>query len=419
MSNRHKTIIKKIANSTFVSRSRIVFMGVIIAQLITFATSFVITGFFNPEDLGLLGSLGALISIVAGTLSFRLDVAVIQAKEEDALDVFLKSTALGMLACTLFSVICFFLPWDFAKKIAEYFILFVLWCWGYCFFFNSKQVPFKFNDLKAVSWGGIWRSAFTFIFQLVGGLIKPNFTWLLSGRVSGDYVGAVAHLWKHLKFFNWAKFKTGWGSFIKKHSDFLLYMTPHHLCIALSNNIIIFFLESNFGLAVVGFFALSQRLIQAPLEIIGSTMFNVTIQRFGELQHDYNQLKRFYIKVVALCFGVSLVLGFFIWGSIDYFIPLLGAKWADAAPMVKNLVPYFMSTLFTTPTTYFLRFVNKARLQLIIEVFEVGIKILVLNLLGFQTATEMVLGYSVMSLILSFAKTGLVFGLLAGTRKSA
>lgn len=412
MSNRHKAKLQKIMNSKFVSRSRIVFMGVIISQLITFATSFVITGYFDPEDLGLLGTIGALISIVAGTLSFRLDVAVIQAKEEDSLDVFLKSTLLGMAACTLFSLICFFLPWDFAKKISDYFILFVLWCWGYCFFFNSKQLPFKFNHLQNVSWGGIWRSGFTFVFQLVGGILKPNFTWLLTGRVAGDYVGAIAHIWKYKKEFNFTKFKIGWSEFIKKHSDFLMYMTPHHLCIALSNNIIIFFLERGFGLAVVGFFALADRLIKAPLEIIGSTMFNVTIQRFGELQHDRKELRNFYTKVIFFSFFVSLILGGIIWGSIDLFIPFLGAKWADAAPMVKNLVPYFMSTIFTTPTTNFLRFVDKARLQLIIEVVEVLIKISFLSLIAFAGSDEMVLGYSLLSFGLAILKTGLVFKLI-------
>jgi O-antigen/teichoic acid export membrane protein len=398
--------------SKFMARSRTVFLGVVISQLITFATSFVITGYYNPEDLGLLGTIGALISIVAGTLSFRLDVAVIQAKEEDTTDVFLKSTILGMLACTVFSFICFFLPWDFAKKISDYFIPFVLWCWGYCFFFNSKQLPFKFDHLKSVSYGVIWRSAFTFVFQLVGGIVKPTFGLLLTGRVSGDYVGGLAHCWRYFKDFDFKKLKTGWNKFLSTHKDFLFYMTPHHLCIALSNNIIIFFLERGYGLAVVGFFALAQRLIQAPLELIGSTLFNVTIQRFGELQHNIQELRRFYAKVVFFSFAVSIVIGLGIWGTIDFFVPLLGDKWGPAAPMVKNLIPYFMSTIFITPTTNFLRFVNKAKLQLVVEVIEVIIKIGFLSLVAFSASNEMILGYSLLAFGLGILKTVLVFRLI-------
>lgn len=388
------------------------FMGVVISQLITFATSFVITGYYNPEDLGLLGTIGALISIVAGTLCFRLDVAVIQAKEEDTNDVFLRSTILGMLACTAFSIICLFLPWDFAKKISEFFIPFVLWCWGYCFFFNSKQLPFKFNHLKNVSHGVIWKSAFTFVFQMLGGMLRPSFGMLLAGRVSGDYVGAIAHCRRYFKDFDFKRLKTGWNKFLSSHTDFLFYMTPHHLCLALSNNVVIFFLERGYGLAVVGFFALAQRLIQAPVELIGSTLFNVTIQRFGELQHDIKELRRFYTKVIFFSFAVSVVIGVGIWGTIDFFIPILGAKWAPAAPMVKNLIPFFMSTIFVTPTTNFLRFVNKARLQLIVEVIEVTIKIGFLSLVAFSASSDMILGYSLLAFGLGILKTGLVFRLI-------
>lgn len=412
MSFKNNTILSKILNSKFMARSRIIFVGLIISQIITFATSFVITGYFTPEDLGLLGTLGALISIVAGTLSFRLEIAVIQAKEENAAEVFIRSTLLGGLACTLFSLVCYILPWEFAQRITDFFVLFVLWCWGYCFFFNSKQLPFKFNHLNIVSWGAIYRSAFTFVFQLVGGIFYPTFGWLLIGRISGDYVGGVAHCWKYFRSFQFNKLRSGWLDFIKSHSDFLIFIAPHHLCIALSNNIIIFFLGRNYGFAVVGFFALAQRLIQAPLEIIGSTMFNVTIQRFGELQDNIKELRRFYAKVVFLSLVVSILIGVVIWFSIDFFIPLLGSKWAPVAPLVKNLLPYFMTTIFVTPTTNFLRFINKSRLQLFIEIIEVVTKISFLTLLTFRASTDMVLFYGLLAFGIGILKTFLVFRLI-------
>ena len=69
------SFIKQVLNSKFMARSRVIFLGTMVAQAITFGTSFVITAYYTPEDLGLLGTLTALISVVAGTLSFRLEVA--------------------------------------------------------------------------------------------------------------------------------------------------------------------------------------------------------------------------------------------------------------------------------------------------------------------------------------------------------
>jgi O-antigen/teichoic acid export membrane protein len=407
MSNRVKTIL----NSKFISRSKIIFIGSLISQLITFGTSFVITAYFTPEDLGLLGTLTALISIVSGTLSFRFELAVIHAEREDAPNVFLQASLLSAFCSTLFCLSCFFLPWDFAKKITTYFLPFLFWTWAYFLYFNSKQLPFKFDELQRASLGSIWKSVFTLVYQMIGGWINPTFGWLLSGRVAGDYVGTWIHLKNYFKHMDWKKSTSGWKKFIQKHSDFILYMTPHHLCIALSQNILIFYLEG-YGLAIVGFFALGQRLIAAPIEIIGASLFNVTTQRYAELKHDTQELRRFYSKVVLFSFSVSAFIGICIWGTVDIFIPLLGAKWLPAIPMVKNLIPYFMNTIFITPTINFLRFVDKSRLQLIVEIIELIIKISFLSFVAFSDSNNMVMMFSLLAFGLGILKTALVFRLI-------
>lgn len=407
-----KSIFNKVFQSKFISRSKTIFVGTILSQIITFGTSFIITAYFTPEDLGLLGTLTALISIIAGTLSFRLDLVIIQAEKEESANVFLQSTILSGVACTIFSLACFFMPWDFAQKIVSYFIPFVVWCWGYNFFFNSKQLPFRYDELKISSTAVILKSVFVLIFQLLVGILNPTFSWLLCGRITGDFIGGLIHLKSYIKTINLKKSTSHWFKFIKTHSDNILYVTPHHLCLALSNNIVIFFLDRGFGLATVGFYALAQRLIQAPLEIIGSTLFNVTIQRFSELKQHPSELKAFYLKIVLFSLTVSTLIGVIIWGTIDYFIPLLGAKWLSASPMVKNLIPYFMSILFVTPTTNFLRFINRTRLQLGLEIFELGIKIGFLILMSFESSGEMILSYSALTFGLSILKTLFVFRLI-------
>jgi O-antigen/teichoic acid export membrane protein len=404
--------INKILQSKFISRTKIIFLGSLVSQVITFGTSFIITAYFTPEDLGLLGTLTALISIVAGTLSFRFELAIIQETKEDAPNTFFQATILSGIVSFIFCIICLFLPFDFAKKISSYFIAFVVWVWSYIIYFNSKQLPFKFDELNLASLGAISRSIFTFFFQLISGLINPTFSLLLSGRILGDYVGSIFHWKNYLKLIDFKKSTSGWMAFLKKHKDFILYMTPHHLCVALSQNIIIFFLEKSYGLAIVGFYTLGQRLIQAPIEIIGASLFNVTTQRFGELQKYPKELKLFYSKVVIFSLVVSSCVGLTIFGSIDYFIPILGNKWLPAAPMVKSLIPYFMNIIFITPTINFLRFINKSMLQLIIEVIEVVIKIGFLSLIIFKDSNDLVFKFSLFSLGLGFLKTILVFRLI-------
>jgi hypothetical protein len=57
--------------------------------------------------------------------------------------------------------------------------------------------------------------------------------------------------------------------------------------------------------------------------------------------------------------------------------------------------------------------VNKAKLQLGVEIVEVAIKIGFLSLVVFSGSTEMILGYSLLAFGLGILKTGLVFRLIA------
>jgi O-antigen/teichoic acid export membrane protein len=400
--------IEKILNSKFISRSKIIFFGSIISQAIIFLTSFIIIAFYSPEEFGLLGTLTALISIIAGTLSFRFEIAIIQAKKEEAPNIFFQTTLFSCFCSTLFCLTCFFLPWEFAKKITSYFFPFLFWTWGYFLFFHSKQLPFKFDELQRAASGSIIRNGFIFIYQLLG-LFNPSFEWLLSGRIAGDYVGSWVQLKTYLKSIDLKKSTRHWSNFIKNHKDFFLYMTPHHLCIELSNNIVIFFMDKSFGLASVGFFTLAQRLIMTPLEVLGSFLINVTAQRFSEFNHDLSLLRKFYLKVTFFSLALGIISGMLIYGTIDFFIPILGPKWLASSEIVKNLIPLFITTLFISPTMNFLRFVNKTKIQLVIEVVEVLIKITFLATTQFTSPSELVLYYGVLSALFAIIKTLLVY----------
>ena len=390
-------------------RSKTIFLGTLISQLITFSTSFIITSFYSPEDLGLLGTLTALISIIAGTLMYRLDLAIIQAPERKAVETFVKSTLLSCGSSLVFCLICFVLPWDWSGKISKYFIAFLLWTWGYFLFFNSKQLPFKFDKLEDASWASIWRSIYAFATQLLGGFTFPTFSILLTSRISSDYFSSAIHLKRYIKEFSLTHLKGSWIKFIKEHSEYFLYMTPQHLCSSMSQNIIILFIERRFGLFEAGIFALSQRLIQAPLEIVGGTLVNVSVQRYSELRHSHEDLRTFYVKLVVLALGLASLVGLTIFFSIDFFIPFLGAKWTSTSKHIKYLIPYFMSLIILVPAANILRMTKQSHIQLGIEVMEVILKLVFLIFISYDKVESIILGYGMLSLGLSFIKTILIF----------
>ncbi len=74
-----------------------------------------------------------------------------------------------------------------------------------------------------------------------------------------------------------------------------------------------------------------------------------------------------------------------------------------------------MNTVFITPTINFLRFVNKSRLQLIVEIIELVMKIGFLSLITFHDSNQMVLMFGLLAFGLGILKTALVFKLIPKT----
>ena len=102
----------KMISSRFIGRSRTIVLGTFVSQLIAFLTSFVITRYYSPEDIGLLGILSALISIISGTLLFRLDLAIVLAKDEEVLNTFSMSFLISSISSIAFCLCCYFLPFE-------------------------------------------------------------------------------------------------------------------------------------------------------------------------------------------------------------------------------------------------------------------------------------------------------------------
>jgi lipopolysaccharide exporter len=408
--------LKKNLNSIFFQRSKIIFSGSLISQLVTFLTSFIITSYYLPSDLGLLGSLTALISIIAGTLSFRFEMAILKSSEEDSFDSFLKSVVIGGLACTLFCLLNLFLPWEFSKNISDNLGLFILWCWGYCFFFNSRQLPLKFNQLKFLALGNIYKSVSLFLLQLLMGLINPTFFNLLFARVASDYAGGFTHSFNFFHLFNLQKFKTNWVEFFRKNRYLILYTTPHHLLLSVSNNILILFLEPQFGLEIAGYFALASRLVMAPLEMLTTTVASVALQRFKELETFPSDLKSFYLKITFFSLLSTIFLSIIIFFSSDFFVSFLGEKWTSTSSIIKSLCPFLMSYLISVPTIHLLRFLERSRTQLLLELVEVILKLSFLVFYKTSSAEEVILIYGILCLSLSLIKVPILIKIISRNR---
>jgi O-antigen/teichoic acid export membrane protein len=118
-----------------------------------------------------------------------------------------------------------------------------------------------------------------------------------------------------------------------------------------------------FSQVIVGFFALSQVVIRAPMTLIGSNVSSVFTQRAQELSTDISLLKTKSFQMSSMMFLVGLVPA----GILFIFAPILfgwffGERWEMAGRFTQVMSIYLLLQFAFTPLAVLFRILERQRL---------------------------------------------------------
>jgi len=109
-------------------------------------------------------------------------------------------------------------------------------------------------------------------------------------------------------------------------------------------------ISSFFGASVLGFYALSLRVLQVPVGIVGSALGQVLYQKFTEIN---NQNQALYPNVknvfLMLCIGSSIIFSILYLIVPTLFSFVFGEEWRMAGEYSRLLIPYLAMNFLITP----------------------------------------------------------------------
>ncbi len=351
--------------------------GTTIAQAIPLAVSPILTRLYTPEDFGLFALFIALTSVFVSFASGRYELAVmLPVDDKESINILalglLITTALStslLLFITLFHDIILSLVNNIEIGVWLYFIpLIVLFTGLYNLltYFNNRQKCYQ--DLARAT---IVKSLVLVAVQLGIGFVKTGATGLISGQILSSFFANMKLLKNILnnRSLLHSISKKEMLAMAKRYKDFPLYQAPHALLNTFSSNIPVYLFSSFVNATVVGFYALSTRIVFAPLMIIAGASAKVYNQKVTQLYNEGGDAYALSIQLLqSLLKKIFFPFVLLILFAPDIFALLFGDSWREAGLYTQILSPWLFMVFFVTTISFIPSLMNMQKKALLLEV---------------------------------------------------
>ncbi len=386
------------------------FSGATLGQLIPFFAGPILARLYSPEDFGLFAILSSTSAILSIASTGAFEYAILTTDDEkEASDLALFSSMLAFIFSLLTCVILLLIillcrPWlhnsyGWAWLLIPVFIFLQ----GITNAANNSHN--REEHYGKMAKGKLIRSVIMSLSQVFLGLL--NLRWgLFPGQLVGNGASAI-YLFYGVKkkfinafqLFSLANFR----NLAKKYYRFPRFMVPSQMLNELSVQVPVYFLELFFSTAVVGVYALPQKLLNVPVSLIGSSIGQVYFREAAKHKNNAEALSkttlalfRFLFRIGVVPFSVILVFG-------DVIFPwLFGSEWQQSGYFAQMLSPWLLFVLSGSPISKLFAVLEKQKTGLWFNITLIALRVSALLAGGLIFKSEMIA-------VLLFSITGFAY----------
>lgn len=353
--------------------------GTVLAQVIGALLTPVLSRLFPPAAYGILAIFVSITSMAGIIACLRYELAVmLPDKDEEAANIFSLSLAMSVLVGTASMPLLVFgreaIPrWLNAPELKSY-----LWIIPFMIFINGALLALTAWNTRMRRYGrlSVNRVLNTLATQL------PKLAFGFSGYSTGGVmIGATAggqgvatavlgeQVWRENKtLFRRAVSLQGMWSGVKRYRKFALVDIWGALLNNISWQLPPLLLASFFSQSVAGYYALSFRLLQMPMSLIGVSIGQVFYRQASEVRADRARLSESTERVFKALLSLSLfpVLLLTVAGR-EFFVVVFGPQWAEAGVYVQILSPWICCWFISSPLSNLFSVLERQGLALIVH----------------------------------------------------
>lgn len=382
LANKENNIIKFMCFSfrnEYVKNVLTVITGNGIAQIVPLIVLPILTRIYTPKDFGFFSVFIGSTSIISVIATGRYELAInLPKKDQEAFNLCVISLSLSFIFCFLLMFFIFmyfnffsFLGLEKEKNYLFYFVPLsvfllsfdqILCCW------NNRKKYFRRTSLNRILQSGF----------IGGGQIgfSTFLNWQSYGLIVGDVLGrTLSTLWLFISIIKNEKHKFSHCNMpslmavAKRYQNFPRYLIIAHGINISSSYFPIFFLEMFFDANIVGFFALANRVLRAPLVLMSTSISTVFRQKASEQYartgNCLSSYKTTLTCLVLVAFFVFLPL-FFVCPL--FFVFLFGENWKEAGEYAKIMIPMLAFDFVASPLSAMFMISEKQRLDLLFQI---------------------------------------------------
>lgn len=361
-------MLKKLIPQSRYARNIITLMtGTGMAQALTISISPILTRIYTPEDFGLFALYSALVSIISIVVTGRYELAImLPKKDEEAFQIMALTIIISVVACglLLFIVIVFNSELTVLLKNPDistwlYLLPFSVLISGLNqvlnFWNNRKKYYLNIVKNRIIMSGGVAVNQLGFAYTIKS-----------IGLILGQFLGQLLALTYFIKKYQ----SEGRGLFAlnklkiiavaKKYKKFPKIDAPTTFINIAANQAPNILLAALFSANAGGFYYLTQRILQAPISLISSSVLDVFKQKASEDYKKNGHCREVFIKtfwsLLLIAMPLSITLFFII---EDLFALVFGELWREAGTYAQILVPALLLRFIANPLSFMFYIASK------------------------------------------------------------
>ncbi len=371
-----KKMYRKYFSSEFFRNVFTLTSGSFLAQLIPILLTPVLTRLFSSEVFGIYFIYASIIGILAIVSTLRFEMAILLPEDEKGAANLL---AISIFTSFIISVLSLIILLIFHNSIIKLLDIEKIGVWIFfvplsVFLIGSFQsLSYWSNRNKKYTWisrGKINRSMVSTLGQVITGFSPVKAIGLIPGLIIGQLTSTIFLFSRNIRQYKYIiqylsikELK----SVIKKYKDIPIYNTIINAINTLSHQLPFYLLAPFFGASVVGYFGLSNKVIRAPVTLIGESIGHVAYRKASELLNEgksvFELVKKNYINAFKLSFIPYLILFLF---APQIFL-IFGKEWVIAGEYTRVLTPYFFVAFLNSTNPFLITLLNKQKLILVYD----------------------------------------------------
>lgn len=353
--------------------------GTLLAQLIPFLISPILTRIFSPEEFGLFGLYFSISMIISVFITGRYEMAIMLPREHrQAANLVGLSVLITTGISLLLLLIVLLLRYPIARllkspEIAEW--LFVL---PVTMFAMGTYQAFNYWNNRKEKYQRLATSRVARSVNTSGWSIGLGYTALKKGGlILGDAIGQLVssgflffRTWKEDKHFKQQVTKQEMREQAVRYKQFPTFNVTSGLFEKLSGQMPVLFLAHFFGEAVTGFFSFSQRIVSAPSAIVARAIGDIFRQKASVEYLEKGNCTRLFNKTFVQLLVLSAIpfILFYLFAP-PLFAFVFGEEWRVAGEYSQILTPMFFLQFVVSPLSSMFLVAEQQKTDLVLQIF--------------------------------------------------